>query len=100
MGGVAVTDWFLSASERGNPATRLDRRHEAGLSWTAGNEVRPLVHGAVYFAALLRCVRAMRSGDLLLFADWRGDPDQRLDGPGTEVSRVLSEAAQRGVIVK
>ncbi len=24
---MAVTDWFLSAAERGNPATRLDSRH-------------------------------------------------------------------------
>jgi phosphatidylserine/phosphatidylglycerophosphate/cardiolipin synthase-like enzyme len=42
----------------------------------------------------------MAPGDLLLFTDWRGDPDQRLDGPDTEVSRVLCDAAARGVIVK
>ncbi|HEY3090318.1 MAG TPA: hypothetical protein VGJ59_19885 [Jatrophihabitantaceae bacterium] len=42
----------------------------------------------------------MRSGDLLLFTDWRGDPDELLDGPGAGVSRVFSDAAGRGVIVK
>ncbi len=97
---MAVLDWLLSSAERGNPATILDRRHGDGAAWTSGNDVRPLVHGAAYFPELLRSVRAMRSGDLLLFTDWRGDPDQLLDGPGTEVSRVLCEAARRGVVVK
>ena len=82
------------------PATRLDRRHRDGCSWTAGNDVEPLIHGSAYFPELLRCVLAMRAGDLLLFTDWRGDPDQLLDGAGTEVSRVLCEAAARGVVVK
>ncbi|HEV2885838.1 MAG TPA: phospholipase D-like domain-containing protein [Jatrophihabitans sp.] len=95
-----VAGWFLSPSERGNPATVLDSRHAGAGSWTAGNDVRVLVHGASYFPELARCVRLMRAGDLLLFTDWRGDPDELLDGPGTEVSRVLSEAAGRGVLVK
>ncbi len=94
------TEWFLSAAERQNRGTRLDDRHADGRSWTAGNEVRALIHGASYFPELLRRVRAMDAGDLLLFTDWRGDPDQRLDGPGTEVSRVLCEAASRGVTIK
>ena len=99
MGTMGVADWFLSPSQRGNPATRLDRRHRDGGSWTAGNEVVALVHGARYFPELLRCVQGMQAGDLLLFTDWRGDPDQLLDGPGTEVSRVLCDAASRGVVV-
>ncbi|HEY5181942.1 MAG TPA: phospholipase, partial [Dermatophilaceae bacterium] len=97
---MPVSEWFLSASQRGNVATRLDRRHRDGASWTVGNDVVPLIHGAQYFPELLRCVQGMRAGDLLLFTDWRGDPDQLLDGPGTEVSRVLSAAASRGVVVK
>ena len=97
---MPVHDWFLTASQRGNPSTSLDRRHHDGSSWTAGNDVRALVHGATYFPELLRCVQAMRTGDLLLFTDWRGDPDQLLDGPGTEVSRMLCDAAERGVVVK
>ncbi|MFI8519817.1 phospholipase D family protein [Streptomyces sp. NPDC085481] len=97
---MRYSDWMLTASERGNGSTRLDRRHPDRAAWTRGNDVRPLVHGAAYFAELLRAVRAQRSGDLLLFTDWRGDPDQRLDGAGTEISTVLGEAAARGVIVK
>jgi phosphatidylserine/phosphatidylglycerophosphate/cardiolipin synthase-like enzyme len=91
--------WLLTAHERGNPFTQLDRRHD-GVAWTTGNEVQALVHGAGYFAELLRCVERMRSGDVLMFTDWRGDPDERLDGPGTEISQVLCAAAARGVIVK
>jgi phosphatidylserine/phosphatidylglycerophosphate/cardiolipin synthase-like enzyme len=97
---VGVSDWFLSPSERGNPATGIDRRHRDGGSWTVGNEAQALVHGSAYFPELLRCVRAMVAGDLLLFTDWRGDPDERLDGAGTEVSLTLADAAKRGVIVK
>ncbi|MFD7910861.1 phospholipase D family protein [Streptomyces sp. NPDC059752] len=93
-------DWLLLPAERGNPATRLDRRRPDGAAWSTGNHVRPLVHGAVYFAELLAAVRAMGPGDLLLFTDWRGDPDERLDGPGTEVGSVLCRAAERGVLVK
>ncbi|MGI8666539.1 MAG: phospholipase D family protein [Jatrophihabitans sp.] len=97
---MSADRWFLSAGERGNPSTRLDRDHADGRAWTAGNEVEPLVHGARYLPELLRCVQRMVAGDLLLFTDWRGDPDQRMAGPDTEVSRVLCEAATRGVIVK
>ncbi|MET9469881.1 phospholipase D family protein [Streptomyces sp. NPDC006544] len=94
------SDWMLTAGERGNRATRVDRRHPDGAAWTCGNEARPLVHGATYFAELLRAIRAQRRGDLLLFTDWRGDPDERLDGEGTEIGAVLADAAARGVIVK
>ncbi|MFF8610472.1 phospholipase D family protein [Streptomyces sp. NPDC015346] len=97
---MTYADWLLAADERGNTATRLDRRHPQGQAWSDGNLARPLVHGATYFAELLKAVNAMRAGDLLLFTDWRGDPDERLDGPGTEIGRVLGRAAERGVIVK
>lgn len=97
---MADSAWFLNAKERGNRATWLDRRHRDGSAWTAGNDVEPLVHGAAYFPGLLRCVLGMRAGDLLLFTDWRGDPDQLLAGPGTEVAQVLGDAAARGVVVK
>ncbi|MGI8691462.1 MAG: phospholipase D family protein [Geodermatophilaceae bacterium] len=97
---MGAADWLLSSRERGNAVTRLDRRHDDGSAWTAGNEVHVLVHGASYFPELLRCIRLTRAGDLLLFTDWRGDPDQVLDDDGSEVSRVLCEAAARGVVVK
>jgi phosphatidylserine/phosphatidylglycerophosphate/cardiolipin synthase-like enzyme len=97
---VRLDEWFLTAAERGNPATCLDRRHGDGLAWTDGNQVRPLIHGSRYFAELLARVPAMRPGDLLLFTDWRGDPDQRLTGPGPEVGRLFCAAARRGVLVR
>ncbi|MGE5288521.1 MAG: phospholipase D family protein [Micromonosporaceae bacterium] len=97
---MQLNKWFLTVEERGNAATRLDRRHADNAAWTTGNLVRPLIHGAAYFAELLDRVRAMRAGDLLLFTDWRGDPDERLGGTGTEVASVFGAAAQRGVVVK
>jgi len=92
--------WFLSADERGNAHTVLDRRHVDGVAWSGGNEVQALVHGAVYFRELFAAVQAMGSGDLLMFTVWRGDPDQRLEGPGTEVGSVFAAAARRGVDVR
>jgi len=97
---MSATDWLLSTAERGNQATSLDRRHGDGVAWTGGNEVRALIHGASYFPELARCVRLMRRGDVLVFTDWRGDPDQALDEAGSQVARVFSEAAARGVVVK
>ncbi|GIH13042.1 phospholipase D family protein [Rugosimonospora africana] len=93
-------DWFLSAEERGNPDTGIDRRHAGGEAWTVGNEVVPLVHGREYFAALREAVSATRAGDLVLFTDWRGDPDEPVDDEGTSISSLLCHAAARGVTVK
>jgi phosphatidylserine/phosphatidylglycerophosphate/cardiolipin synthase-like enzyme len=97
---VRVGDWFLTAAERGNPATRLDARHGNAAAWSAGNEVRPLIHGATYFAELLARVPALEAGDLLLFTDWRGDPDQRLIEAGPRIVELFSAAARRGVVVR
>src|SRR5450631_2036611 len=93
-------DWFLRPDERGNPHSDLDTRHPDGLAWSTGNEVRALVHGAVYFRDLLAAVEAMERGDRLVFTDWRGDADERLAGPGTEVGAVFAAAARRGVDVR
>ena len=98
---MRLADWLLTPAERGNPATRLDTRHPDGAAWSRGNLVRPLVDGATYFAELRRAVDRMEQGDLLVFVDWRGDPDERLTGePGSEVARVLCRAADRGVDVR
>ncbi|TQS45562.1 phospholipase D family protein [Cryptosporangium phraense] len=97
---MPLDDWFLSADERGNPATRLDSRHPDGAAWTSGNDVRPLIHGATYFADLLHAVDAAEKGDILFFTDWRGDPDELLAEPDRTVRSVLSDAAKRGVVVK
>jgi phosphatidylserine/phosphatidylglycerophosphate/cardiolipin synthase-like enzyme len=95
-------DWFLSAEERGNPDSRIDQRPGVpdGPAYTSGNLVRPLVDGAAYFAELCAAIGRMRPGDFLAFTDWRGDPDERLDGSGVEVADALCGAAARGVVVK
>ncbi|MEV6845686.1 hypothetical protein [Actinoplanes sp. NPDC051411] len=85
---MSVEDWLLTGEERDNPHSVLSQR-----PWTTGNEVCPLIDGAAYFAELCIAVGRMRSGDVLMFTDWRGDPDERLDGPGSEVSRVFAQAA-------
>lgn len=96
----ALEDWFLTASERGNTFTGVDRRHP-GAAWTTGNGVETLVHGATYFRRLLEAIRELGAGDQLFFTDWRSDPDQRLgDGPETEIGKVLAAAVLRGVSVK
>jgi phosphatidylserine/phosphatidylglycerophosphate/cardiolipin synthase-like enzyme len=98
---VVAADWYLTARERDNPWTRLDARHPADRPWSEGSSVTPLIHGKAYFAALVDHVSRMRAGDLLLFVDWRGDPDERLTGqPGSEVAGLFADAARRGVDVR
>ncbi|MEU8323428.1 phospholipase D family protein [Nonomuraea sp. NPDC048881] len=90
---MRIQDWFLTEEERDNRATGLD-------AWSSGNDVRPLIHGATYFAELKSCLEALRKDDLLLFADWRGDPDERLTDDGPTVSAALGAAAERGAVVR
>jgi phosphatidylserine/phosphatidylglycerophosphate/cardiolipin synthase-like enzyme len=71
------------------------------MAFTEGNLVQPLIHGSTYFAELHRRISEMGDGDLLMFADWRGDPDERLtDSPDSEIGDVLAAAARRGVDVR
>lgn len=91
--------WFLSSNERGNAATSLDRWKAPGVAWTEGNRVDELVHGATYFGRLHDVVSKLRRGDRVHFTDWRGDWDERLAGPGTEIGSVLRDAAARGAEV-
>jgi phosphatidylserine/phosphatidylglycerophosphate/cardiolipin synthase-like enzyme len=96
-----VSDWYLTAAERNNPSTRLDRRHPGNRAWTDGNLVEPIVHGAAYYEQLYHAIEGMRDGDLLMFVDWRGDPDERLVGtPDSAIARVLARAVHRGVDVR
>ncbi len=93
--------WLLSRAERANPHTRLDDRQPGERAWSEGNVVRPLVHGATYFAELYERLEATRPGDLVLFTDWQGDADERLTGePGSEIGEVLARADERGVDVR
>ena len=94
------TAWLLSVAERGNDSTCLDDAHP-GTAWSEGNRVRPLIHGATYFARLHECIEGTGPGDVIVFADWQGDADERLTGePGSEVLAVLGRAAARGVDVR
>ena len=67
-------DWYLSATERGNASSRLDRGQADGRAWTEGNLVTPLVHGAEYFSALAKAVSRMDPGDLLLLSTGAATP--------------------------
>ncbi|MGA8846491.1 MAG: phospholipase D-like domain-containing protein [Nocardioides sp.] len=92
--------WMLTAAERGNDHTRLDDAHP-GVAWSEGNRVRPLLHGVTYFAELYQRIEATGPGDVIVFADWQGDADQRLtDETGSEVLATLGRAAARGVDVR
>ncbi|BEP13526.1 phospholipase D-like domain-containing protein [Acidothermaceae bacterium B102] len=95
---MTVVDWMLTARERRNDASTLyrDRGDDA---WSHGNRVRPLVHGAAYFAQLLEELRELGAGDQVYLADWRGDPDELLDGPGTAIGVELARAASAGALV-
>jgi phosphatidylserine/phosphatidylglycerophosphate/cardiolipin synthase-like enzyme len=88
----AVAAWFLGEGDRANAATDL-------RAFTTGNLVEPLIDGRRYFARLGAELGATGPGDQVYFLDFRGDLDERLDGPGSEVGAVLSAAAQRKVLV-
>ena len=59
-----------------------------------------LVHGAEYYTRLHATLCNLQPGEWIHFTDWRGDADERLDGPGTEVARVLAGLAANGVHVR
>lgn len=62
--------------------------------------MRPLVHGATYFARLHEELTALRRGDRVFFTDWRGDADERLLPGGPSIGEVLSDLARAGVEVR
>jgi phosphatidylserine/phosphatidylglycerophosphate/cardiolipin synthase-like enzyme len=98
-GALHVAEWFLTADERGNDSTGVDDGNPEGRAWTAGNRVEVLVDGAEYYARLLDVLCRTRPGDRVYFTDWRGDADERLDGPGTEIAYVLADRARAGVAI-
>ena len=92
-------EWLLTKAERANPHTRIDDAHDE--AWSEGNLVRPLVDGAAYFADLHEHIEAAGEGDLILFTDWQGSPDERLTGtPGSEVVEVFRRAEERGADIR
>ncbi len=92
--------WFLTGPERGNPATGIDRERGGATAWTEGNSVEVLIDGASYFRRLHRALSALQRGDSVWLTDWQGDADELLEGPGTEVGRVLVGLVRRGVSVR
>ncbi len=88
----AIPLWFIGEGERGNPATDL-------RAFTTGNLVIPLVDGRTYFTRLHEELAATVAGDEVYFLDFRGDLEEQLDGPGSQVGEVLGAAARRGVRV-
>ena len=88
----AVDKWFLRGAERSNPATDI-------RSWTVGNTVTALVHGAEYFPVLHQRLCLTRRHDQVYFADFRGDTEELLDGEGSAVGEVLGELARRSVLL-
>jgi phosphatidylserine/phosphatidylglycerophosphate/cardiolipin synthase-like enzyme len=92
-----ASDWFLSAEERGNPATGLNRSDSA---WTRGNHVEPLIHGAPYFGRLIDRFATLGAGDQLLLTEWRGDSDELLGPSGPTLGDSLSGLAGRGVDIR
>jgi phosphatidylserine/phosphatidylglycerophosphate/cardiolipin synthase-like enzyme len=96
---MAIRDWMLTAGERRNDDSWIDRGHPGDQAWSEGNLVRPLVHGAAYFAQLLEELRGLGEGDQVYLADWRGDPDELLDGPGSAIGVELARAASGGAKV-
>ena len=96
---AAPARWLLTASERGNPHTRLQRSGDP-RGWTDGNEVVPVVHGVPYFDRLCQQVQQLANGDQLFFTDWRGDGDERLRPGGPTLHELLCAAARAGVQVR
>ena len=99
-GGMGLADWYLSHAERQNPHTVLDEVREGRASWTTGNDVRPIVHGAPYFAELAERIGRTEAGDRIYFVDWRGDADQWLTDDGDTLADVLTAALRRGADVR
>ncbi|WP_431245311.1 hypothetical protein [Leifsonia xyli] len=93
-------DWFLTRSERGNAATDVHSSEHGSPPWSEHNLVRPLIHGATYFARLHAELTALRPGDRVFFTDWRGDADERLLPDGPTIGELVAGLAKDGVEVR
>lgn len=100
VGDEAQRRWFLSRGERGDAAGDLRAEDDGWRGWAQGCLVRPLVHGATYFAALHAALSGTSAGDRLWFTDWRGDSDERLLPEGPSIGELLVSLARRGVEVR
>ena len=98
--GKDPSKWFLSRVEWGNLVTGVPAGGAGAASWSEGNLVRPLVHGATYFARLHEELTALHAGDRVWFTDWRGDADERLLADGPSIGDLLAGLARAGVEVR
>jgi phosphatidylserine/phosphatidylglycerophosphate/cardiolipin synthase-like enzyme len=92
--------WFLSRSEWGDPASVVHAGAAGSPPWSEGNLVRPLIHGATYFARLHEELSELKAGDRVWFTDWRGDADERLLADGPSIGALLAGLARAGVEVR
>ena len=69
-------------------------------SWSEGNLVLPLIHGATYFTRLHEELTTLQAGDRVWFTDWRGDADERLLADGPSIGDLLAGLARAGVEVR
>ena len=52
-------DWFLTVTERGNPATEIDSLRSGDIAWTEGNHVSFHIDGATYFTRLADAISSL-----------------------------------------
>jgi phosphatidylserine/phosphatidylglycerophosphate/cardiolipin synthase-like enzyme len=92
--------WFLDRVAENSPAIGDHKNAPASKSWSEGNLVRPLVHGATYFARLLDELTVLKAGDRVWFTDWRGDADEQLRADGPSIGDLLASLAHAGIEVR
>ena len=97
---MQLDDWFLTAEERGNPASQIDGPAGAHVAWTDHNDVRRHIDGASYFASLAGAVESLGRGDEVHFTDWRGDGDELLTDEGVSLRELMSRACRRDVTIR
>lgn len=96
---MTISNWFLVTGERDNNHSAIDRRRD-GVTWTEGNLALVLIDGAEYFTHLHNALDSTATGDNIYLTGLEDDADERLDGPGTEISKVLGDLAKRGVGIR
>lgn len=96
---MTIENWFLAVGERDNDHSAIDRRRD-GVPWTRGNRVEILIDGVAYFTHLHANLTSTVAGDSVYLTGLEDDSDELLEGPGTEISRVLGDLAKRGVEIR
>jgi len=91
-GDAAVTKWFLTSAERGNPGSDI-------RGWTVGNRVEPLVDGEAYFERLAEAFDQTRRGDQIYLVDFRADIEEVLTAEGRTIGAAFADLARRGVAI-